>query len=135
MLEFRAEPTLKVGFLQRPDGVVPYQRTCHSIGDDQPRLQPVTRGQLGWFMEGMRHARLATVFGLLSIFSLGILFGPLAIAQAKKAQAFGVPASEGKVLGWVGIGLFILWVVFALIYVALIITLIGNLPDSARTAA
>ncbi|MFM9431912.1 uncharacterized BrkB/YihY/UPF0761 family membrane protein [Arthrobacter sp. MP_2.3] len=86
-------------------------------------------------MEGMRHARLATVFGLLSIFSLGILFGPLAIAQAKKAQAFGVPASEGKVLGWVGIGLFILWVVFALIYVALIITLIGNLPDSARTAA
>lgn len=98
-------------------------------------LQPVTRGQLGWFMEGMRHARLATVFGLLSIFSLGILFGPLAIVQAKKAEAFGVPASEGKVLGWVGIGLFILWVVFAIMYVALIVTLIGNLPDSGRTAA
>ncbi|WP_160665538.1 hypothetical protein [Pseudarthrobacter sp. ATCC 49987] len=98
-------------------------------------LQPVTMGQLSWYMEGMRHARLATIFGILSIFSLGALFGPLAIARAKKAEAFGVPAPEGRVLGWVGIGLFILWVVFFIAYLALIITLIGSLPDSGRTAA
>lgn len=56
--------------------------------------QPVTMGQLRWYMEGMRHARLATVFGILAIFSLGALFGPLAIARSKKAEAFGVPAPE-----------------------------------------
>lgn len=97
--------------------------------------QPVTMGQLRWYMEGMRHARLATIFGILAIFSLGILFGPLAIDRAKKAEAFGVAAREGRVLGWVGIGLFILWVVFFIIYVALIITVIANLPASSRTVA
>lgn len=97
--------------------------------------QPVTMGQLRWYMEGMRHARLATVFGILSIFSLGVLFGPLAIARSKKAEAYGVPASEGRVLGWVGIGLFVLWVVFFIFYMALIFTVIGSLPESGRTSA
>lgn len=96
---------------------------------------PVTMGQLRWYMEGMRHARLATVFGILSIFTLGALFGPLAIGSSKKAEAYGVPAPEGRVLGWVGIGLFILWVVFFIVYLALIFTLIGSLPNSGRTAA
>ena len=97
--------------------------------------QSVTMGQLRWYMEGMRHARLATLFGILAIFTLGALFGPLAIARSKKAEAFGVPAPEGRVLGWVGIGLFILWVVFFIVYLALIIALIGSLPESGRTAA
>lgn len=100
-----------------------------------PDQQPVTMGQLRWYMEGMRHARLASVFGVLGIFSLGAIFGPLAISQAKKAEALGVPASEGRVLGWVGIGLFILWVVFFIVYLALIFTIIGSLPDSGRFGA
>lgn len=100
-----------------------------------PDQQPVTMGQLRWYMEGMRHARLATVFGILAIFSLGALFGPLAIVQSKKAEAFGVPAPEGRVLGWVGIGLFILWVVFFIVYMALIFAIIGSLPESGRTDA
>ncbi|MEC5179462.1 hypothetical protein [Arthrobacter sp. CG_A4] len=100
-----------------------------------PDQQPVTMGQLRWYMEGMRHARLATVFGILAIVSLGILFGPLAISRSKKAEAFGVPAAEGRVLGWVGIGLFIMWVVFFIAYLALIVTLIGSLPNSGVTGA
>lgn len=100
-----------------------------------PDQQPVTMGQLRWYMEGIRHARLATVFGILAIFSLGALFGPLAIIWSKKAEAFGVPAPEGRVLGWVGIGLFVLWVVFFFVYMALIFTIIGSLPESGRTDA
>lgn len=46
-------------------------------------------GQLQWYMEGMRHARLAAVFGVIGIFSLGVVFGPLAIMQAKKAEGLG----------------------------------------------
>ncbi len=97
--------------------------------------QPVTMGQLRWYMEGMRHARLATVFGILAIFSLGALFGPLAIARSKKAEAFGVPAPEGRVLGWIGIGLFTLWLVFFIVYLALIFAFLGSLPDSGRIGA
>ena len=48
---------------------------------------------------------------------------------------FGVPAAEGRVLGWVGIGLFTLWVVFFIAYLALIVTLIGSLPNSGITGA
>jgi hypothetical protein len=86
-------------------------------------------------MEGMRHARLATVFGVLSIVSLGILFGPLAIGRAKKAEAFGVPAPEGRVLGWVGIGLFTVGTVFFVGYMALIFSIVGSLSDPGSMSA
>ena len=46
-----------------------------------------------------------------------------------------MPAPEGRVLGWVGIALFILWVVFFILYMALIFTIIGSLPESGRTDA
>jgi len=35
----------------------------------------------------------------------------------------------------VGIGLCVLWVVFFIVYMALIIALIGSLPESGRTSA
>ncbi|WP_232082412.1 hypothetical protein [Arthrobacter sp. SO5] len=95
----------------------------------------MTMGQLRWYMEGMRHARLATVFGILAIVSLGAVFGPLAIARSKKAESFGVAAPEGRVLGWVGIGLFVMGVLFFIAYMVLIFTFIGSLPDSGRIGA
>lgn len=94
---------------------------------DQP---PVSMGQLQWYMEGMRHARLAAVFGVIGIISLGVVFGPLAIMQAKKAEGFGVAAQDGKILGWVGIGLFILWVLFFVAYIVLFAAIIANLPHT-----
>ena len=36
LLEFFAEPFLEVGFLERPDGVVPHQRAHDGVGDDEP---------------------------------------------------------------------------------------------------
>jgi hypothetical protein len=97
--------------------------------------QPVTMGQFRWYMEGMRHARLAMVFGILGLVSLGALFGPLAISQAKQAEAYGVPASEGRVLGWIGIGLFAMWVLFFIAYLVLIFAVVTNLPHSGRIGA
>lgn len=89
---------------------------------------PVSMGQLRWYMQGMKHARLAAVFGVIGIFSLGAVFGPLAIMQAKKAEALGVAAQDGKVLGWVGIGLFILWILIFIAYIVVIVAVFANLP-------
>lgn len=94
---------------------------------------PVSMGQLQWYMQGMKHARLAAVFGVIGIFSLGVVFGPLAIMQAKKAEAFGVAAQDGKVLGWVGIGLFVLWFLFFLSYIVVIAAIVSNLPHIVNT--
>lgn len=49
---------------------------------------------------------LALVFGILSLFILGLLFGPLAIWQAGKAErdgSYNGLAVAGKVLGWIGL--------------------------------
>lgn len=107
----------------------------HSPMHQTQDLQPVTMGQLRWYMEGMRQARLAAVFGVLAVVSFGVVFGPLALARAKRAEALGVPATEGRVLGWVGIGLFVLWVAVMVFYVAVVFALVGNLPHSGRVGA
>lgn len=95
--------------------------------------RPVSMGQLQWYMEGMRHARLAAVFGVIGIFSFGVVFGPLAIIEAKKAEGFGVAAQEGKVLGWVGIGISILWILLFIAYFVLIAAIVSNLPHIVNT--
>jgi hypothetical protein len=60
----------------------------------------------------MNHRSTATIFGVLGIFVLGIVFGPLAIVQASKAEALGVKATAGKVLGWICVGVTALWLIF-----------------------
>ena len=52
-------------------------------------------------MNGTKNARLAMIFGIIGIFFLGYIFGPLAIWQASKAQKAGVQAKVGFVLGWI----------------------------------
>lgn len=79
----------------------------------------MTFDQFRWYMDGARHARDALLFGIVGIFVLGILFGPLALSQAKKAEAYGADATAGKVLGWVAIGWFCLTVLFFIGYFAL----------------
>lgn len=52
-------------------------------------------------VEAEKAAKSATAFGIIGIFIAGIIFGPLAIAKAKFAEENGVPATTGKVLGWI----------------------------------
>lgn len=63
------------------------------------------------YVQGMNHRSTATIFGVVGIFVLGIIFGPLAIVQAAKAEALGVKATAGKVLGWICVGVAALWLI------------------------
>jgi len=63
-------------------------------------------------------ATLSLVFGILGVLLLPIVFGPLALWQAKKAEQLGKPATAGKVLGWIAIVLVIIGIVVGIIAVA-----------------
>lgn len=52
-------------------------------------------------MEGEKAAQLSLIFGIVGFFVAGIVLGPLAIWQASKAEAQGVSATAGKILGWI----------------------------------
>lgn len=64
------------------------------------------------YLQGMNHRSTATIYGVIGLFILGILFGPLALIQANKAEALGVKATAGRILGWTGIIFAILWLIF-----------------------
>ncbi|NUP73731.1 MAG: hypothetical protein HOQ07_03645 [Sinomonas sp.] len=96
--------------------------------------QPLTYGQFRWFMQGNQHARDAVLLGVVGLISWGIVFGPLALIEAKKAQAFGVDAKAGRILGWIAIGIFALWVLFALLYMIFVLAiLIPAVQHAPRT--
>ncbi|MEA5457356.1 hypothetical protein SPF06_21790 [Sinomonas sp. JGH33] len=98
---------------------------------------PLTFGQFRWYMQGTQHARDAVMFGLVGLVSLGIVFGPLALIEAKKAQAFGVDARAGRILGWIAIGLFALGILFVIFYFvfifAVLYPLVQHLPRSGTS--
>ena len=50
---------------------------------------------------GAKAKREALLFGVVGLFFLGIVCGPLALMRAKKAQSLGVKATAGTVLGWI----------------------------------
>jgi hypothetical protein len=64
--------------------------------------------------QGESHKRNSVIMGVVGLFILGIVLGPLAIWQASKAEALGVKATAGKVLGWIDLvfGVLGLFVVF-----------------------
>ena len=67
-------------------------------------------------------ATMSLVFGILAVVLLPIVFGPLAVWQAKKAERLGKPATAGKVLGWIGIVMAIVGVlVLGFMFVAMIV--------------
>ena len=42
------------------------------------------------------------ILGILSLFVVGIILGPLAISKAKQAERLNSAATVGKVTGWIG---------------------------------
>ncbi|MET1034997.1 MAG: hypothetical protein ABWX68_07180 [Arthrobacter sp.] len=69
-------------------------------------------------IEGQKAAQASLILGIVGIFILGIVLGPLAIVKAKSAERRNVPATAGKVLGWIatifGI-LGLIWFIFVVI--------------------
>ncbi|WP_022872748.1 hypothetical protein [Nesterenkonia alba] len=61
---------------------------------------------------------LALVFGILAIVVFGLIFGPLAIWQANKAKNAGVNngmVTAGLVLGWIGLILSVVGILFIIL--------------------
>ena len=66
-------------------------------------------------LRGAQLAQTSMILGILSLFVVGIILGPIAISKAKKAEELHTAATVGKVTGWIGtiLGLLsILWIAF-----------------------
>ncbi|MFQ4148298.1 hypothetical protein AAGW05_06325 [Arthrobacter sp. LAPM80] len=53
-------------------------------------------------MQGTQLAQTSMILGILSLFFVGIILGPIAISKAKKAEQLHTAATVGKVTGWIG---------------------------------
>lgn len=62
------------------------------------------------FMDGARAKGNAVMLGILGFFVFGVIFGPMAIMQARKAEKYYGKATFGKVLGWIDIFVGALWI-------------------------
>lgn len=65
-------------------------------------------------LQGEKYAQTSLIFGIVGLFLLGIVFGPLAIVNANKAEKLHVAATGGKVLGWIDTILSVLGIVIFL---------------------
>lgn len=83
------------GFAQQPHAAPPSYPN-HESDDD---------GEEGPFffpeLEGAAFRSSATMFAVIGIFFFGVVFGPLAIWKAAKAEALGVRAPFGRICGWI----------------------------------
>jgi hypothetical protein len=99
-----------------------------------PDQLPVTWGQFRFYMQGLQHARDGLVLGLIGIFFFGIVFGPLALSQARKAEAFGVNAQNAKVVGWIAIGWFCVQFLFLIAYVVFFLIILRQVLEQRGLA-
>lgn len=71
--------------------------------------------------EGAQLAQTSMILGILSLFVVGLVLGPIAIVKGNKAEReFNTSATVGKVTGWIGTilgALLFLYFVFVIIAV------------------
>lgn len=107
----------------------------------QPYAQPAGRWEYvpGSPEDAQRYAQATSstdtslVLGILSVTVLPLL-APFALWQASKAEKLGGRATAGKVLGWVGVvmlALGILWLVFFLVMWGALVTQMPGVVDSS----
>lgn len=93
----------------RPYDAAPYQPGPYQPGPYYPPYRS---------LEGEKAAQLSLILGVVGLLVVGIVLGPFAIWQAKKAERLGVPATAGKVLGWITV---VFYGVTALLFMILMI--------------
>lgn len=86
---------------QPPQGQPAYGQPVYDKLPFGPQHTPQAYDQNGqpfYFpdLEGAAYKSKATMFAVIGIFILGFIFGPLAILNAGRAEANGVPATFGK---------------------------------------
>jgi hypothetical protein len=64
------------------------------------------------FFHGSKFKEKSVIYGVIGFFFLGIVFGPLAVSNAKKAEALHHSATLGKVLGWIDTLAGVVWLLF-----------------------
>lgn len=62
--------------------------------------------------EGEKAGRVSLILGIVGLFVLGIVLGPLAIMQSRKAERLGHKATAGMVLGWIATIGGVIWLVY-----------------------
>ncbi|YCK81459.1 hypothetical protein M1D89_20690 [Arthrobacter sp. D3-18] len=94
---FSGQPYPQPSYPQQPYGQQPYPQATY------PQPYGLQDGPPFYFpdLEGANFKSKATTYAIIGIFFLGIVFGPLAIRNAGRAEANGVPATFGKVAGWI----------------------------------
>lgn len=97
-----------MSYAQGPDQQQPYQ---------YPNYPNVQQNNSLEFFHGSKFKEKSVIFGVIGFFVLGIIFGPLAISNAKKAEALHHSATLGKVLGWIDTIAGIFWILIFLLVV------------------
>lgn len=80
-------------------------------GYQHPPYPTVQQNNSAEYMQGQKYKEKSLIFGILGFFFLGVVFGPLAIINANKAEAMHHSATIGKVLGWVSTIAAIVWII------------------------
>ena len=81
-------------------------------------------------VEAEKAAQASLIWGIIGIFVLPFIFGPIAIIQANKAERLGAAATAGKIIGWI---VTILGVIGLLLVILFLVGAIG-LAGSAASA-
>jgi hypothetical protein len=66
--------------------------------------------------QGSKYKEKATIFGVVGFFILGIVFGPLAIINANRAEKLHHSATLGKDLGWIDTIFGVVWIIIVLVF-------------------
>ncbi|MHC6177813.1 hypothetical protein [Glutamicibacter sp. X7] len=92
------------GYQQQPNGY--YQSSAQQPnGYYQPGAQQPYPGYINTpqQLEGAQLAQTSMILGIISLFVVGIILGPIAIVKANRAEReFNTAATVGKVTGWIG---------------------------------
>lgn len=123
-------PYADAGYTDEGQGTAPYRSAPPY---QQPYQQPYAPGgyQPGYYqpsyqaMEGEKAAQLSLILGIVGFFVAGFVLGPLAIWQASKAERLGVPATAGKILGWIVTLLNALAIVGVIVFFVVVLAGIG----------
>ena len=84
--------------------------------------------------QGRRSAEAALALGILGVAVLPIL-APFAVWQANKAERLGEIATAGKILGWVGVALLILAVVWIVLMFVFFGVIMSGVQESVQQSA
>lgn len=116
-------------------GQQPYPNQYPQPGQFQGQFQSQNQPMNGYpaypqtHPEGAQLAQTSMILGIISIFVIGIILGPIAIVKANRAEKeFKTAATVGKVTGWIGTILGVLWLVY-IIFMIVVSVALYNSPE------